>query len=80
MLNENIFSNEDTVLITRVFINKAKKLLKLTDEFQNSRDINETIANAKPPIFWKEKEITKQQINKWKSENIKELILSLIHI
>ena len=36
-----------------------------------------TISSAKPPIFWKEKEITKQQINKWKSENIKELIYSL---
>ena len=80
MLNENIFSNEDTVLITRVFINKAKKLLKLTDEFQNSRDINETIANAKPPIFWKEKEITKQQIRNWSSKQVKHLIFELNEI
>ena len=25
-----------------------------------------TISSAKPPIFWKDKEITKQQIYKWK--------------
>jgi DNA polymerase-3 subunit delta len=36
-----------------------------------------TISSAKPPIFWKEKEITKQQIYKWKSENIKQLIYKL---
>ena len=36
-----------------------------------------TISLAKPPIFWKEKEITKQQIQKWKPENIKNLIYAL---
>ena len=36
-----------------------------------------TISSAKPPIFWKEKEITKQQIYKWKSKNIKQLIYKL---
>ena len=27
-----------------------------------------TISSAKPPIFWKDKEITKQQIQKWKTK------------
>ncbi|MDA7577376.1 DNA polymerase III subunit delta, partial [Candidatus Pelagibacter sp.] len=36
-----------------------------------------TITSARPPIFWKEKEITKQQIYKWKPENIKKLIYEL---
>ena len=39
--------------------------------------LNLTISNAKPPIFWKDKEITKQQILKWKPQNIKELIYKL---
>ena len=30
-----------------------------------------TISNAKPPIFWKDKEITKQQILKWSSKKLK---------
>ena len=36
-----------------------------------------TISSARPPIFWKEKEITKQQIYKWKPKNIKKLIYAL---
>ncbi len=39
-----------------------------------------TISSAKPPIFWKDKEITKQQINEWKPENIKKLIYELSEI
>jgi len=36
-----------------------------------------TISSAKPPIFWKEKETTKQQIYKWKPKNVKKLIYLL---
>jgi DNA polymerase-3 subunit delta len=64
-------------MIARSFLIKAKKLLVLSTTFEVNKNIDLTISSAKPPIFWKEKEITKQQINKWKSENIKELIYSL---
>jgi DNA polymerase III subunit delta len=77
ILNENNFSNEDCVLITRTFLNKAKKILKLSDEFKKNNNIDLTISCARPPIFWKDKEITKQQIQKWKPENIKQLIYKL---
>ena len=77
ILNENNFNNEDCIIIARSFLFKAKKLLALSKTFEINKNIDLTISSAKPPIFWKEKEITKQQINKWKSENIKELIYSL---
>jgi DNA polymerase III subunit delta len=77
ILNENSFNNEDCILITRSFLIKAKKLLALSKEFENNKSIDLTISSAKPPIFWKEKEITKQQIYKWKPKNIKELIYKL---
>jgi DNA polymerase-3 subunit delta len=77
ILNENNFSNEDCILITRTFLNKSKKILKLSNEFKNNNDIDLTISLAKPPIFWKDKEITKQQIYKWTPENIKKLIFKL---
>ena len=34
-----------------------------------------TISSAKPPIFWKDKEIVKQQIYKWKPKKIKKINL-----
>jgi len=77
ILNENNFSNEDCIIITRSFILKAKKLLTLSKTFETNKNIDLTISSAKPPIFWKEKEITKQQIQKWKPENIKNLIYAL---
>ena len=77
ILNENNFSNEDCIMIVRSFIIKSKKLLALTKVFETNKNIDLTISSAKPPIFWKEKEITKQQILKWSSKNIKQLIYSL---
>jgi DNA polymerase-3 subunit delta len=80
ILNENNFNNEDCIMITRSFLIKAKKLLALSKTFENNKNIDLTISSAKPPIFWKEKDITKQQIYIWKSENIKKLIYSLSDI
>jgi len=77
ILNENNFSNEDCIMITRSFIIKAKKLLALSKTFETNKNIDLTISSAKPPIFWKEKEITKQQIQNWKPKNIKKLIYAL---
>jgi len=77
ILNENNFSNEDCIMIIRSFIIKAKKLLMLSKTFESNKNLDLTISSAKPPIFWKEKEITKQQIQKWKPENIKNLIYAL---
>ena len=80
ILNENNFSNEDCIMIVRSFLIKAKKLLILSKTFEANKNIDLTISSAKPPIFWKEKEITKQQIYKWKPKKIKKLIYSLSEI
>ena len=74
ILNENNFSNEDCIIILRTFLLKAKKILGLSIEYNKNKDINKTINSAKPPIFWKEKDIVKTQLNKWKPEKIRELI------
>ena len=80
ILNENNFGNEDCIMITRSFLLKSKKILKLSNEFKSNKNIDLTISSAKPPIFWKDKEITKQQIYKWTPENIKKLIYKLNEI
>ena len=80
ILNENNFNNEDCIIITRSFLNKSKKILQLSTEFEKNKNIELTISTAKPPIFWKDKEITKKQIRQWKPENIKKLIYRLNEI
>ena len=74
ILNENNFSTEDCILITRTFLNKSKRILVLSNNYYSNKNIDLTISSAKPPIFWKDKEIIKQQIFKWSPDNIKLLI------
>ena len=80
ILNENNFTSDDCVAITRTIINKSKKLLILSKEFEVNKNLDQTISNSKPPIFWKDKEIVKKQLIKWKSNEIKELIYELLAI
>ena len=80
ILNENNYNNEDCIIILRTFITKAKKILKLAIKLEENKDINKTINSAKPPIFWKDKEIVKVQLNKWKPDKIKELIKNINNV
>ena len=80
ILNENNFGNDDGILITRVMLNKLKKILKLSTEFQKNKNIELTISTSKPPIFWKDKEITKKQIIKWNPNEIKLTIYKLTDV
>ena len=77
ILNENNFTSEDSILIVRTLLNKSKKLLKLAYEYEINKNIELTISSAKPPIFWKDKEITKRQIEKWEKDKIKNLIYKI---
>ncbi len=74
ILNENNYNAEDCIVILRTFLSKAKRIHKLAIEFEKNHDINKTINSAKPPIFWKDKEIVKAQLKKWRSKKIKGLI------
>ena len=74
ILNENNFNNDDNILITRSFLYKLKKILKLSIELEKNKNIELTISSAKPPIFWKDKDVIKQQLKIWNSYKIKKLI------
>ena len=55
-------------------------MIELKKLFEEIGDINQAITKFKPPIFWKDKEITKQQLSGWKPENIQKLIYKIIEI
>ena len=74
ILNENNYNVEDCIVILRTFLSKAKRIHKLAMELEKNHDIYKTINTAKPPIFWKDKEIVKVQLKKWNSKKIKALI------
>ena len=74
ILNENNYSLEDCIIIIRTFLMKSKRLLKLTQELRVKKNIEEIISTFKPPIFWKDKEVVKQQIASWSPNNVESLI------
>ena len=77
ILNENIYSNDDCIVILRTLLTKSKKLLILSREYEKNKNIDLTISTAKPPIFWKEKETTKRQIQSWKPQKLRLLIYKI---
>ncbi len=77
ILNENIFSNDECIMIIRTFLNKSKRLHKLIEKYEESKNVEKSILSAKPPIFWKDKEIVKRQIIKWSLKQIKGLIFEI---
>ena len=77
ILNDNIFNNDDSILITRTFLNKLKKIHKLILSYERNKNLNETIRNARPPIFWKDKPIVEKQIRTWKPDLIEKLIIDI---
>ena len=77
ILNENNFSNEDCIKILRTFLQKSKRLLNLSKDYSQNQNLDLTISTSKPTIFWKDKEIVKQQILSWDINNIKKLIYNL---
>ena len=77
ILNENNFSNEDAVLIVRSLMAQSKKLLQLSLKYEVCENISETLSSARPPIFWKDKEIVKKQVLQWPTNKIKILIYNL---
>ena len=73
-INESNFRNEDTILVIRIFLTKAKRLLKLNKNFIKNSNLETVIASHKPPIFWKEKEIIKSQMKIWTLQRTQKLI------
>ena len=77
IINENIPSSEDNILILRTFLNKLKRLRKLRLNLKQDSNIDQVINSFKPPIFWKDKNIIKQQIKLWKLNDIESFIVDL---
>tara|TARA_B110000259_G_scaffold54667_1_gene64361 strand:- start:985 stop:1980 length:996 start_codon:yes stop_codon:yes gene_type:complete len=77
ILNENNYSLEDCILIIRTFLIKSKRLVKLVNEIRKNKNVDNVILSFKPPIFWKDKEIIKQQVKNWSYYNAQNLLFKI---
>jgi len=74
ILNENNIISDENILILRTFLNNLKRLKSLKIKLKNNKNIDQVLSSSRPPIFWKDKEIIKQQLNVWSLTEIKLLI------
>ena len=74
ILNENNLSVEDDILILKSFLFKLKRLKSLKKKLEENINIEEVLNTFKPAIFWKEKEIVKQQLKIRNLSNINMLL------
>ena len=77
ILNENIYSDEDCILILRTVLSKSKRLINIIKKYNETKNLDEVISNTKPPIFWKDKDSVKRQANAWKINDLKEKIYQI---
>ena len=77
ILNENSYSSDDAILIIKTLLNRSKRLLELKRKNELNKNLEECISSHKPPIFWKDKEIVKIQMNNWSLKNIENLIYEI---
>ena len=80
ILNENNSSHEDNILIVKTFLYKLKRLKKLKKELQIKDNSEEVISSYKPPIFWKDKDLIKQQLKIWSLPQIQSIIKEVNNI
>jgi DNA polymerase-3 subunit delta len=80
ILSENNYTLDDCILIIRTFLVKSKRLAKLSNEVKKTNNIDATVSSSKPPIFWKEKEIVKQQLRSWSLSEVKKIIYQINEI
>ena len=62
IINENITSSEDGIIIIRSILFKLKRLKKIKREILKQKNEEEVISSFRPLIFWKEKKIIKEQL------------------
>ena len=77
ILNENNYSIEDCILIITTFLLKSKRLLKLINGIKNDKNIDKVVSSFKPPIFWKDKDVLKQQIKNWSYNDAENLLYKI---
>ena len=70
ILSDIIIENQNQILLLRILSNKVRKLLSIKEQNNNNQTLENTINNAKPPIFWKDKPLVKKQLAIWKKEEL----------
>ena len=77
IINENNNFQDNQILIIKSFLIKLKRLKKLKQSINDNENIDTIISSYKPPIFWKEKPVIKEQLKIYSLKRIKDMLVKL---
>ena len=79
-LSEIYLDSFDYIWFLKILSMKIQRLVRIKNLEKESKNYETLINNLKPPVFWKEKPILKQQLMIWKIENLDEIIAKINQI
>jgi len=53
---------------------KVNKLIEITETNTSNLNVHQLVENYKPPIFWKEKNMVKEQLRRWTNDELNKLM------
>jgi DNA polymerase III subunit delta len=80
ILNENNSSPEDNIIILKTFLYKLKRLKQLKMDLEVKQNYDIVISTFKPPIFWKDKDLVKEQLKIWSLSQIQSSIKKINNV
>ena len=74
MLRDTIFEADKNILYLNQINLRLTKLLEINKKNENNKNLEKSISDLKPPIFWKDKPNVLAQAKKWHSGKIKDML------
>jgi len=70
LLADTVFESENNIYYLSSINQRINKLYEIEKMKQNNSNVETLVSNLKPPVFWKDKPILIEQINKWNKDKI----------
>ncbi len=77
IVSELYINTINQIFFLRILSNKIHRLLKIKEQENVSNNLEVLLNNCKPPIFWKEKPMVKKQLEMWKLNDLKKIIVDI---
>ena len=74
MLRDTIFEADKNILYLNQINLRLTKLLEINKKNEHNKNLERSISDLKPPIFWKDKPNVLAQAKKWHSDKIKNML------
>ena len=74
MLRDTIIEADKNIFYLNQINLRLTKLLEINKKNENNKNLEKTISDLKPPIFWKDKPKVLAQAKKWHSDKIRDML------